>query len=159
MSNVVFRDTKKADVLWLAAHMREEDKQEIAAAAGRTPVLTLLAGYEHSPFIKTMLVDGVPALIFGVAHRPGDGMVGTVWMLASDYLMSRDAVRAIKRTSKYWADEMNKLYPILANVADRRNKTHLRWIKFCGFTFINEVYLGPVNAPFLEFVRIRPCAT
>lgn len=151
----IVRDTTTADLMWLAAFMREEDKKEVAAASGLTPAQTMIHGGQHSPFLKTVLVDDIPMLVFGVASHPSDKLVGTVWMLATDYLMAPRCRRVLRHHSRPWINKLQDDYPILTNIADKRNKAHLRWLKWCGFTFINEVYLGPSRAPFLEFVRIK----
>lgn len=149
------RDTNAADLLWLATYMRQADKDEVAAASGFTSSQTMLLGMYNSPFMKTGLVDGVPVIIFGAAPHADDDRIGVPWMLATDMLTAPKCKRIMLRHSRKWIEEVQKLYPVLANITDKRNKAHHRWIQWCGFTFINEVYRGPCNAPFLQFVRIR----
>ena len=48
----------------------------------------------------------------------------------------------------------NKKYRILWNYVDCRNQLHIRWLKWCGFRFINKTNRGILNKPFYEFIKI-----
>ena len=49
----------------------------------------------------------------------------------------------------------NEKHPLLSNYVDAINELHIKWLKWCGFTFINkhEKY-GVEQRPFYEFVRL-----
>ena len=149
------RNTRLSDLLWLSSFMRDQDRDEVAAASGLTSSAAMIRGHAASAYMKTGLVDGVPVLVFGVAPDPQDCRVGIVWMLATDYLQAPKCKRLLLRHSRDWVARMQDMFPVLANKTDRRNKPHHRWLKWCGFTFINEIHLGPCRAPFLQFVRIK----
>lgn len=163
MSSHLVRDAEINDVYSIASQMRECDRNEIAAASGVTPEAALFMGmggsYQHSlpkhHMAKTGLVSGIPILMFGVTPSHDDSSIGIVWMLATDHLEEPTCRRILARHSRGWVEEMQAGYRMLTNRTDKRNKAHHRWLKWCGFTFINEVPVGPCRAPFLEFVRIK----
>ncbi len=151
--NYEVRNTQPQDLSWMAMNMRVSDKEEIAAQSGSTPAQSMLYGRLLSSYMKTALVDGVPLLVFGVTGSK-DPNIGTVWMLATDYLESPKCRRLLARHSRQWVADMQAMFPILTNKTDKRNTSHHRWLSWCGFVFINETPMGPCRAPFLEFVRI-----
>jgi hypothetical protein len=62
----------------------------------------------------------------------------------------------IKQLRKsYLVQTLQQNYDVLFNLVDERNTLHIRWIQWCGFTFVNRhPALGAEQRPFLEFVRI-----
>jgi hypothetical protein len=53
---------------------------------------------------------------------------------------------------------MERSYTLIGNVIDERNRVHLRWLKWMGFTFVQRIpEYGVQHRPFLEFIKI--CAT
>ena len=41
--------------------------------------------------------------------------------------------------------------PLLWNIADKRNKVHLKLLKFLGFKFSEEIFFGPKQLTFIKF--------
>ena len=63
--------------------------------------------------------------------------------------------RTFLRRSKVELDKIIQEYPVLFNVVDARNKIHVRWLQWMGFTFIKKhSEYGPEGRLFYEFVRI-----
>lgn len=158
------RDARSEDLMHIAKHMRMCDRKEIAAVSGCTPLEALKLGMDVEPnspsqFVKAVIVQGVPLLAFGVRPSAADERIGIVWMLATDFLDDPKCKRILARNSRKWVADIQAHYELLANQADKRNASHHRWLKWCGFTFINEVAVGPLGVPFLEFVRMKPCVT
>ena len=153
------RDTQPQDLIWISQNMRASDRDEVSAMSGRTPGESMLIGRSYCRYMKTALVSGIPLLVFGVSPAVHDKSIGIVWMLATDYLENPKCRRLLARHSRTWVDEMQSMYRVLTNKTDKRNKAHHRWLRWCGFTFINETPVGPCGAPFLEFVRISKCVT
>ena len=79
--------------------------------------------------------------------------VGAVWMLCSPKILKYR--RRFAKESRQWIEAMHQRYDLLWNVVDERNAVHIRWLTWCGFTFINRhETLGVAQVPFLEFVRV-----
>ena len=153
------RDTEPQDLIWMMAHMRRSDQDEVAAMSGSTAGEAMFYGRASCQYMKTALVEGIPLLVFGVSPAHHNPEVGIVWMLATDYIEDPRCRLLLARHSRKWVQDMQSRYTVLTNMTDKRNKAHHRWLQWCGFVFINEIPWGPANAPFLEFVRINKCVT
>lgn len=135
----------------IADNIRDADRDEIQAASGQTPLVGILAGYEHSDVPFTILADGVPAAMFGAG--PAAPGVGMIWLLGTDLLLGNTT--RFLRESRFWLEQCARPYDLLFNYVDARNTVHIRWIEWLGFTFINQHDdFGVERRPFLEFVRI-----
>lgn len=147
-----------ADIYALAGKLREADKAEVRALTGHTPEQALTISFDNSEAPHSIIDDHDAVVgMFGVAPST-DLLAGLVWMLGSDGLTAIG--REFLRQSRYWVHALHLNYPVLTNVTDERNKLHHRWLKWCGFTFIHRhPALGVEGRPFLEFVRIKKCAS
>jgi hypothetical protein len=147
------RQATELDAFYLAENIREADRQEVLASGSPSPLASLMVGLEHSRLCLSVVNDdNLPVAIFGVVDS-ADPEVGLVWMLGTDEI-GESKIRFL-RGSREWVKLLHKRYPILANVVDARNTVHISWLRWLGFTFINQhPGLGPGNHPFFEFVRI-----
>ena len=93
----------------------------------------------------------IPVGIFGV-NDCGSG-VGAIWLLASEDLTT--AQISFLRQCRDVVKVLNTKYKILWNFVDCRNSLHIKWLKWCGFKFINKQKYGVLNKPFYEFIRIN----
>ena len=84
-TKVEFREARIEDVRFLAPRLREADKNEVSALGFRTPLAALEASFFSSDAAFTGLIDGVPAMMFGVG-APLFAEFGTVWALGTDTL-------------------------------------------------------------------------
>lgn len=134
--------------------MRIEDAQEVWASSHDTPLKALLHGYIYSEECYTIyrIKDGLPVAMFGYTRV--DPLHGGIWLLGSKELENHP-VRFLKE-SKYWLNHIQESVPLLFNVVDCRNTTHIRWIEWLGFSFIRTIQeYGPDRLPFIEFARMR----
>lgn len=147
--------TRKAtaeDVAYLAPRLRTADKAEATAACGMSPHDALMAGLDHATVILGS--DDMPIAIYGV--QPLNGIAGAVWMASTPAMTEPPYVTEFIRQSRSMCDKLHADYPLLCNVVDERNTLHIRWLKWCGFIFINRhPTYGPEKRPFLEFIRIN----
>jgi hypothetical protein len=147
------RKSVAEDADYLAPRLREADLQEVLAAGCPVPHAALMAGMGDTSICLTAVDElGYPVTMFGVGPHPADPLVGVVWALASDEIKRHS--RSFLGPSKEWVEALNRRYPVLSNYTDCRNHEHHKWLKWCGFTFINKVQ-GPLGHPFYEFVRLR----
>ena len=146
-----FRLTTLEDIKYLAPRLRQTDKEEILAGIGATPYHALLIGYYNCVIVFTIVnPKNEPVGIFGVTDC-GDG-TGAIWLLATDGL-AKIQIAFLKECRKV-VNVLNKKYKILWNYVDCRNQLHIKWLKWCGFQFINKTNYGVLNKPFYEFIRI-----
>ena len=147
-----FRLTTLADIKFLAPNLRYEDKREILASTGLLPYEALLKGYLENVIVFTIVnKKNIPVGIFGV-NDCGSG-VGAIWLLASEDLTT--AQISFLRQCRDVVKVLNTKYKILWNFVDCRNSLHIKWLKWCGFKFINKQKYGVLNKPFYEFIRIN----
>ena len=147
-----FRLTTLEDIKYLATRLRYEDKQEILASVGLIPLEALLFSYSNSDLVFTIVNPEDEAVaIFGVGNL-GNG-VGGIWLLATDNL--KDIKFAFLKECKKVINFLNTKYKILWNFVECRNSQHIKWLKWCGFKFINKKNIGVLNKPFYEVIKIN----
>ena len=139
------------DCLTLGRKLRKDDQEEIKALANLKGTEALILGLESSHLVNSIFTkDNVICGMFGVQ---GDiGKDAAVWMLASDEI--EKITIPFLRQSREVVNYLNKLHPVLHNVVDARNDLHLKWLKWCGFTFINKQNIRDENKPFYTIIRI-----
>lgn len=116
--------------------LREADKAELKALYGLDPrpALGLACTLSHPESLRTVATDeGQLVAIFGSAIHPQDSRVGCVWMVGSD-LITKHSKEFLKITPDL-VKTASEPYEIVYNYIDMRNTTHLRWLKYAGFTF------------------------
>jgi hypothetical protein len=147
-----FRLSTLEDIKYLAPRLRTSDKKEILASVGLTPYEAMMIGYLENVIVFTIVnKNNEPVAIFGI-NDVGQN-VGAIWLLATDKL--KDIQYSFLRENKKVIDFLNTKYKILWNFVDCRNSLHIRWLKWCGFKFINKQNYGVLNKPFYEFIRIN----
>ena len=144
VSNYIHPATIEA-AIQVASNLRPEDRREVEEGHGLDPMEQLTLAVHRSNCVWFEVPNGKTAGMAGV--EPG----GNVWMLCTPAIIeypvtfAREAKRFIERQEE----------PILWNIVDKRNKVHLRLLKFLGFEFLEEISHGPNNLSFIEFCRVR----
>lgn len=144
------RAPRAGDAEFLAAHLREADLIEIAAAGEADPLVAILDGIRRSDWCLVATADGVPALIVGVA--PLGSMLsdtGVPWMLGTD-LVTRHQ-RAFIRLAPAYIVRMQSAFSHLLNFVHAENTSAVRWLKRVGFHLEPVAPYGPHGAPFHKF--------
>ena len=112
----------------------------------------MLKGYLENVIVFTIVnYKDEPVAIFGI-NDVGNN-VGAIWLLATDKL--KDIQYSFLRENKKVIDFLNTKYKILWNWVDCRNSLHIKWLKWCGFKFINKKQYGVLQKPFYEIIRIN----
>ena len=147
-----FRLTTLEDIKYLAPRLRQEDKQEILAGSGLLPYEALHIGFKNAVIVFTIFnPKNKPVGIFGVDDL-GNG-VGGIWLLATKDL-AKIQIAFLKQCREV-VKFLNTKYKILWNFVDCRNQLHIKWLKWCGFQFINKKQYGVLDKPFYEFIKIN----
>ncbi len=143
-----------AEAMALAQDLRPEDEAEIRAMSGQKPAISLKHGLMFSDLPTSIMdEDGSILGMFGAVPAGKNPSIGVVWMLCSPKILKYR--RRFAKESRQWIEAMHQRYELLWNVVDERNTVHIRWLEWCGFTFIRRYpLLGVENRPFLEFVRV-----
>ena len=144
------RLASEIDCIYLSENLRKEDIQEIQAVTGLPPLLSLLTGLKMSSVPLVICnADCKPVAMLGVVPN---GLIGFIWMVGTDDL--KKISLSFLRNSKDVCDVLKGKHQILHNYVDKRNKLHVNWLKWMGFTIINEINYGIENRKFYEFVKI-----
>ena len=147
------RDTLEEDLAHLAENLRDEDVAELKAQSGLEPHMALKFALVMSRYIKTICdPSGTPIGIYGVTDTSMKGL-GSIWMMATPDLLKHQ--RQFLRECREGISEISQGSTCVFNYTDARNKVHHKWLKWCGFTFINEhKNFGKDKETFYEFVKI-----
>ena len=128
----------------VASNLRPDDRREVEEGHGADPIeyLTLEAkrgsgGYFNVPNGKTAGMAGVDT-------------GGQIWMLCTPAI--EDYPHTFAREAKRYVESRKE--KLLWNIVDKRNKVHLKLLKFLGFRFLREIRYGPNNLSFIEFCRV-----
>ena len=129
--------------LEVASNLRPDDRREIEEGYGLDPMVAIPEGASNGFCIHFTVPDGRIAGLAGV----GDN--GAVWMLCTPAIHDYPVLFA--RQAKRFID--SRAEQVLWNYVDKRNKVHIRLLKFLGFDFHEEVEFGPNNLPFIYFTK------
>ena len=138
MTDVVFREATEADARYIGANLRAEDRCEVAAL-GADPEKAVLQSLRDSDMAWTALVNGAPAMMFGVGGNLFSER-GFVWALGTDECTKHPREMLIFGRRK--VKEMLNVYPVLENYCDARYDKALRWLKRIGFRVSDPVKWG-----------------
>ena len=145
------------DVLDVTSRLRKADKDEGWATVGVDPALFISMGYDPTRTWVIYNAQGENVALAGTCLT-GEPGVGQVWMVATDLLLNH--TKEFLRHTPEFIEMLHDEFPLLFNWVDARNKVHINWLRWCGFTFINKhEKWGPEGRPFYTFVRIRKCAS
>jgi hypothetical protein len=138
----------------LNSRLRVADLQEIQAVS-REDSLTILkqSAAWSDPCFTIIDQKDIPIAIFGVVPDPLTVALGRIWLLGSNDIVHNSAT--FLRHSRQWIEKLHERYPTLWNYVDARNEVHIRWLKWCGFTFLRRIEeYGVERRPFYEFERV-----
>ena len=133
----------------IAIHMRQADRDEVAAFAGKSPYEALEFSLGRATIARTVLIDGQPSGMFGVGDLNILARSGAPWLLGTDDLAL--APVAFLRASLDWQRQLFERYDVLRNLVDDRNSASIRWLKWLGFNLSEPVLVGPAGSPFRLF--------
>lgn len=155
MTTIRIRLARAGDADGLAPRLRAADLQEIKANVGADPLVVLERGVaESDPCYALVDGGGRPLALFGAVPDPDCAEVGRVWLLGSDELARQRFF--VLRNSREWIERLHQRYRVLWNFVDARNEVHIRWLKWCGFTFVRLVEkYGAEQLPFYEVSKVR----
>lgn len=137
------------DCYYLAPRLRYADLREVNTL-NQTALQALLTGFQAcQPHNVHTILDrkGSPVGMFGVSRASDE--VGIPWLLASKGLEGIQI--PFLRECRSIVGDMNAIYPVLENFIDGRNTLHLRWIEWCGFTIVEDIFIEGI--PFHKFRR------
>lgn len=141
----------------LAPLMRKQDRDEVMASGGVTPLEALVLSVNvTAPDLRwTILMDGVPAAMWGAAADDSTVNHGIVWLLASPTIYKLGRRRFYAESSLYVSRMLDR-FATIANYVDARNTVSMRWLENLGFRCLQIVpAFGFERRPFVLFSKNR----
>lgn len=140
--------TTEQEAFRYASRLRFEDRRELLATGFHPMIaLPLSVRLSENP-VKFVNHDGDIAGFAGVVDE-GDG-IGRVWMLCTE-AVDQMPMKLVKG-AKYWL--ASQPYTMLHNIADPRNKMHMKLLHLLGFKRLSYVPVGPKQRTFVEFAKL-----
>ena len=130
--------------LHVASNLLPEDRSEVIEGHGHDPENAIVVGINNTDSVYFKVPNDEIAGIAGVAKD------GRIWMLCTPAIY--DYPHTFAREAKRYIQ--NRKEKLLWNIVDKRNKVHLKLLKFLGFKFLRELKYGPNNLSFIEFCRV-----
>lgn len=140
---------EKAHGDYIAAHMREIDRREIYYMATLDPQRAINVTAAHAVAAWAVLLDGVPALIFGINRRSRTSLIGVPWLLATDALDEHPL--ALAKASKEYVARFFRAFDRMENHVLASNVKTLRWLRWLGFDMEEARPFGAFGQPFVRF--------
>lgn len=134
-------------------YMRKADRIEIGHM-GHSPKSAMMTGLSYDAKTYTALdADGVPFAMFGAGQLETGGYI---WCLGTDGV-DDNAYDFIKASRKI-TQALTKPYGVTFNYVHDENKAALKWLKFCGASFIEELAIN--NQLYYQFaIPYKICVT
>ena len=144
MSKYIYPATLEA-ALHVASNLLPDDRSEVIEGHGHDPENAIVVGINNTDSVYFKVPNDEIAGIAGVAKD------GRIWMLCTPAIY--DYPHTFAREAKRYIQ--NRKEKLLWNIVDKRNKVHLKLLKFLGFKFLRELKYGPNNLSFIEFCRVQ----
>ena len=144
MSKYIHPATIEAAIT-VASNLLPEDRREVEEGHGLDPMEELTLAVHRCSCVWFEVPNGKTAGMAGV--DPG----GRIWMLCTNAI--HDYPITFAREAKRFVDSRKE--PLLWNIVDKRNKVHLKLLKFLGFKFLREIKYGPNKLSFIEFYYVN----
>ena len=127
----------------VASNLRPDDRREVEEGHGVDPMVVLPQVVGKDFCVYFTAPNGKTAGMGGV-HK--DGMI---WMLCTPVIHDYP-IAFVKEAKRVLNSRTEKL---LWNIVDKRNKVHLKLLRYLGFKFLREFKHGPNQLTFIEFAK------
>ena len=143
MSEFIHEITEEA-ALAVASNLLPDDRREVEEGHGHDPVEIIPQCARLGQTVYFTVPNGDLAGVAGV--QPD----GRIWMVCTPAIKKYPTTFA-REAKRYVESRQEKL---LWNIVDKRNKVHIKLLRFLGFKFLRELKHGPNNLSFMEFCRV-----
>ena len=143
MSKFIHEITEEA-ALAVASNLLPDDRREVEEGHGHDPIEIIPQCAQLGQTVYFTVPNGDLAGVAGV--QPD----GRIWMLCTPAIKKYPTTFA-REAKRYVESRQEKL---LWNIVDKRNRVHIKLLRFLGFKFLRELNHGPNQLPFMEFCRV-----
>lgn len=142
----------RLDALYVAENLQEDDRREILGL-GLNPLEAIPYSVMASETAVTFWnPDGMICGVAGVSRT--DAHCGAIWMLTTPDV--RPYPKLFYKEAKKWVDQITS-FDLLHNIADPRNRMHMKLLHMLGFKKLSYVSVGPQQLTYVEFAKLTSC--
>jgi hypothetical protein len=135
-----------ADALHVAGQLRDVDRAEMEALAGRRPVDVLARWITHTS--RVLRIHGEPVVVFGIEASVDTARHAMPWFAAVSSLATDDLTN-VMWLSRQQVELWQRRWPVLENLCDARNAFHRQWLQWLDFERLERVeHFGAAGLPF-----------
>ena len=137
------------DAIWVANNLQEDDRQELLGLGHTYLKDALVMSVLRSDHPVTFWnPDGMICGVAGVSRT--DAHCGAIWMLTTPYV--RSYPKLFLQKARKWVASQTE-YEMLHNIADPRNKMHMKLLHILGFKRLSYV-VTPTNLTYVQFAKL-----
>ena len=149
----LIQEASCSDAIWVAQHLQEDDQRELEGLGFPWMEDALRLSFEISDTVVTFRNPvGDICGVAGVSRT--DAHCGAIWMLTTPHI--RPYPKLFFKEAKKWVEQQTS-YEMLHNIADPRNRMHLKLLHMLGFKRLSYV-TTPTNLTYVEFAKLTKCA-
>jgi hypothetical protein len=138
------------DARYVACHLQEADKQELDGLGHTDHMLALTMSVLSSD--RPIVFANPNGMICGVAGvSKTDDQSGSIWMLTTNHV--RQFPKLFFTKAREWVTQQTD-YDLLYNIADPRNRLHMKLLHMLGFKRLGYQSVGPQNLTYVEFAKL-----
>jgi hypothetical protein len=139
----------RSDAIWVAQHLQDDDRRELQGLGHTIMEATLCLSLDLSDNPVTFQNPrGEICGIAGVSRT--DAHCGAIWMLTTPHV--RPYPKLFFKEAKKWVEQQTS-YEMLHNIADPRNKLHMKLLHMLGFKKLMYV-TTQTNLTYVEFAKL-----
>lgn len=142
----------RSDAIWVAQHLQEDDRRELEGLGHTMMEAALCLSLDLSDNPVTFRNPlGEICGVAGVSRT--DAHCGAIWMLTTPQV--RPYPKLFFKEAKKWVEQQTS-YEMLHNIADPRNKLHMKLLHMLGFKKLMYV-TTQTNLTYVEFAKLQSC--
>ena len=131
--------------LSVGQNLRWEDRREVEEVTKLSAEAATVESFYQSAYDQCVYFENPDGKAAGVAGVTPNNII---WMLCTE--ASSEYPRPFMKEARRWVNSLPN--PYLCNQADMRNESHIKLLKFLGFTFIQYHVVNKV--PLIEFIKL-----
>ena len=148
---VEIRAAGPGDAAALGPRLREADLAEVHLSGFPDGAAALAYGLARSVEAWTLLIDGLPAAMFGLNPKTLMGSEAVVWLLGAPELGR--IKKTFMRLSPHIIAEWSRRFPVLYNLVPRDYAKSLAWLRWLGVNVDKPVTVDGQDWQLVAFAR------
>ena len=152
MESPLIHTATRLDGMYVGANLQEDDRQELAGLGHRNYEILVGLSIFYSDIAVTFRNPvGEICGVAGVSRT--DAHSGAIWMLTTPHV--RPYPKLFFKEAKKWVEQQTS-YEMLHNIADPRNKLHMKLLHMLGFKKLMYV-TTQTKRTYVEFAKLTKC--